>query len=300
MVQRFMNNAYARLKEQETPEAKTAHWDAAKGLQAVDGLRTTPYLEEIAESHIAGRYTSSDATRLVQSYYEKRATHGESMEGREPDLVSARIVELLESRAFSYRPTMLNFIHEKLFKGLIDHPYDAEFRDYNITKKEFILAGETVVYADYGLIPDNLSYDFKAFDYSGFFLAGPESAKQFDSFITFISNIWQTHPFVEGNTRTVAVFAELMLRAKGANINNDAFAEHSLFFRNALIRANYSSLAHGLPEDKSYLKLFFENLLLGTEHQLKNRALCCDECFVAQGLELPPREFEKNGHGPQQ
>lgn len=287
-----MDDEYRRVEETESYETKAAYWAAAKGLQAVDGLTTTKYLDQVAENHIVGRYTSTEAAQLVKNYYEKRAAHGESLEGREADLVSARIVELLESRAFSYRPTMLSFIHERLFKGLIDHPYDAKWRDYNFTKSEPILAGETVVYADFGIISDNLTYDFQEFDHSGFTLSAEDKSQRFESFITFISNIWQTHPFVEGNTRTVAVFAELFLRAKGARIDNDVFAQHSLYFRNALVRANYSSLALGIPEDKTYLKLFFENVLFGAHHELKNRTLYCDALFIAKGLEVPSDAFQ--------
>ena len=89
----------------------------------------------------------------------------------------------------------------------------------------------------------------------------------------FISGIWQIHPFREGNTRTTAVFAIKYLRAMGFTVSNDLFAEHSWYFRNALVRANYRNYARSIEPEFEHLEKFFRNLLLGETNELKNRYL---------------------------
>ena len=87
----------------------------------------------------------------------------------------------------------------------------------------------------------------------------------------FCANLWQVHAFCEGNTRTTAVFMIKYLLTLGFNVVNDVFAENSWYFRNALVRANYSDLTNGIQPDKSFLVKFFRNLLLGENNELKNR-----------------------------
>ena len=95
-------------------------------------------------------------------------------------------------------------------------------------------------------------------------------------FAAFTSGIWQIHPFGEGNTRTTAIFVILYLKAFGLRVNSDVFAEHSWYFRNALVRSNYNDFQLGIHATTKYLELFFENLLMNANHELKNRYLRVD------------------------
>ena len=87
----------------------------------------------------------------------------------------------------------------------------------------------------------------------------------------FTSNIWQVHPFCEGNTRTTAVFIIKYLRTFGFNINDDVFAENSWYFRNSLVRANYKNFEKNIFDDTIFLEKFFHNLLTKSKYELKNR-----------------------------
>lgn len=289
------SSTYKQTADNSTPQERVSYWNAAQGLQAVDGLTTSPYLKEVANGHIEGRYDSSQAVEMIQGYYEEKASHAEGDSAKEADIVASRIVELLTKSSFTYRPSMLKTIHGELFKGLIEPPYDYSFRDYNIVKSETVLAGETVSYAPHDFLQDDLEYDFREFDYRSFTISPSEPGEGIAKLERFVSNVWQAHPFIEGNTRTTAVFVQLLLRSKGADVDNMMFAKHSLYFRNALVRANYSSIKDGIREDHAYITRFFENLLLGAGHDLRNRDLYCDALFENKGLELPSRAFAVHG-----
>ena len=284
---------YHRISDDTTSntDARRSDWATAKGLQKVDNLSTSRYLEDVEQGHIAGHYSSSQAASLVRDYYRAKDARTVDPHEREADLVSVRIVELLEAGGFAFKPTLLSHIHGTLFTGLIDKPYDFGWRDYNITKAERILAGETVQYAPWQLIGDNLAYDFNTAS-PATLLRPPLTPGGLAAFVKFISNIWQTHAFVEGNTRTVAVFCILLLRSVGIAIDNEPFARHSLYFRDALVRANFSSIARGIEEDQTFLAKFFENLVCGSNHELRDRELYCDELFKEKGMPLPSELFE--------
>ncbi len=89
----------------------------------------------------------------------------------------------------------------------------------------------------------------------------------------FVSRLWQIHIFGEGNTRTTAVFFIKYLRALGFSATNDIFAENAWYFRNALVRANYTNLQKGIYETTEYLEVFLRNLLLNEKNELNNRNL---------------------------
>lgn len=276
-------DAYLRQGEPEKAEKSTA-WQTAIGLQAVDGLTTSDYLLETAKDHIEGHIDMPAAKQRIQSYYEaqtsRQAAEADTMEA---DLVSVRIAELLSEKTFHFSPAELQNIHRRLFTGVFDHA--GTFRDYNITKKEWILNGDTVTYASYFSIRDTLDYDFtqeKQFDYSG--IAVAEAVKHI---ARFTSDIWQIHPLCEGNTRTTAVFIILYLKTFGFQVKNDVFADNSWFFRNALVRANFNDLQKGIHATTVYLEQFFENLLLDTHHVLKNRYTHVDFCGSAQSATVP-------------
>ena len=210
---------------------------------------------------------------LFRSYYAERQTRTEIEEGtKEADIVSARITELLGERTFQFSPAEWKTIHKRLFKDIFSHA--GEYRTYNITKSEWVLNGETVLYASADSIRETLDYDFgqeKGFTYEG--LSAGDAVKHI---ATFTSGIWQIHPFCEGNTRSAAVFIIKYLKTFGFSVNNEIFAENSWYFRNSLARANYNDLGKGISATTIYLERFFENLLVGYQNELKNRFIHVD------------------------
>lgn len=263
---------YIRQGEPEKTEKSTA-WKTAIGLQDVDGLKTSDYLLETAKEHIEGKIDIKTAQKRIQSYYDERKTRTETEEGtEEADIVSARIAEILGEKTFQFSPAEWKTIHLRLFKGVF--PHAGDYRSYNITKSEWILNGETVLYASADSIQATLDYDFgkeKGFSYEG--LSTEEAVRHISK---FTSGIWQIHPFCEGNTRSTAVFIIKYLKTFGFQVNNEIFAENSWYFRNALVRANYNDLAKGITATNVFLERFFENLLMGYNNNLKNRYIHVD------------------------
>lgn len=267
----IMNDFEEYIRQGEPHKREKGYaWQTAIGLQAVDGLKPSEYLIETARQHIEGDITIEEAKKLVDSYYQSKNVRT-NIEDRteEADKVSARITEILSEKTFSFSPVEYLNIHRRLFEGIFSHA--GRIRDYNITKKEWVLKGETVFYASAGSIRDTLNFDFsqeKSFNYQDI---GLEEAVR--HITTFVSGLWQIHAFGEGNTRTTAVFTIKYLRTFGFNINNDAFANHSWYFRNALVRANYNDIQHGVFATTEYLERFFRNLLLKENNELRNRNL---------------------------
>lgn len=247
-------------------------WQTAIGLQQVDGLTPSKYLYETARRNIDGEITIKEAKQLIDSYYETRQGRTEDEEdAEEADKVSVRIREILAEKTFSFTPDLLLSIHKRLFSDVFFKVKAGRFRDYNISKHEWVLNGETVLYANADMIRQTLEYDFgqeKAFDYSG--LSKEEAVKHL---ARFVANIWQVHPFGEGNTRTTAVFTIKYLNSLGFEVNNEPFEEHSWYFRNALVRANYTNMTKGIYMNTEYLEKFFRNMLLGESNELKNQDL---------------------------
>ena len=248
---------------------KTKIWETAIGLQDVDGLKPSEYLIETAKEHIEGNVDIDEVKYRINQYYEALDTRKdlEKEKTEEADKVAVRITEILSENAFSFSIPELVNIHKRLFTGIFDGA--GIFRNYNFTKKEWVLNGETVTYSSFETIKDTLEYDFeqeKDFSYKD--LSLDESIKHL---CKFTSNIWQIHPFCEGNTRTTAVFIIKYLRTFGFNINNDVFAENSWYFRNSLVRANYKNFEKNIFEDTSFLEKFFYNLLTNSNYELKNR-----------------------------
>ena len=246
-------------------------WQTAIGLQQVDGLTPSKYLYETAKRNIDGEITIEEAKQLIDSYYETRQGRTrEDDDAEEADKVSVRIREILAEKTFSFTPDLLLSIHKRLFTGVFYRVKAGHFRDYNISKHEWVLDGESVLYANADMIRQTLDYDFsqeKAFDYSK--LSIEESIKHLTR---FIANIWQIHPFGEGNTRTTAVFTIKYLNSLGFEVNNEPFEKNSWYFRNALVRANYTNMNKGIYMNTEYLEKFFRNLLLGESNELRNRS----------------------------
>ncbi len=255
---------YLREKEPQKKEKGYA-WHTAIGLQAVDGLNTSEYLIETAKKNIDGDITFEEANNLIHSYYKENIAHTDRTE--EADKVSVRIAQLLSEKSFVFSPAQHISIHSQLFKGIYKHA--GRIRDYNITKNEWVLDGDTVMYGGALDLRATLDYDFsveKEFSYKN--LSMDEIIKHL---ATFVSRLWQIHIFSEGNTRATAVFFIKYLRTLGFDVTNDIFAENAWYFRNALVRANYTNLKKGVHETTEYLELFLRNLLLGENNPLKNR-----------------------------
>ena len=249
-------------------------WQTAIGLQQVDGLNTSAYLLQTAKQHIEGDITLQKAKELIDSYYQSQQVrqNSESEATEEADKVSARIAELLSEKTFAFNPSQLIAIHRHLFTGI--YKFAGKIRDYNITKREWVLRGDTVYYAGADMISETLKYDFeqeKSFNYSS--VSVDEAIAHL---ATFCSNIWQIHPFGEGNTRTTAVFMIKYLTTLGFKVNNEIFANNSWYFRNALVRANYTNVLQGISYTPLFLERFFRNMLLNENHPLQNRELHLD------------------------
>lgn len=259
------------LRESEPDKANKGYvWSTAIGLQAVDGLKPSRYLVDTAIKNIEGEITIKEAQNLIDTYYNERPVHQSDDERtEEADKVSARIAGVLSETAFSFSPNEYISIHRKLFQGIYNHA--GKIRDYNITKKEWVLDGATVMYGSASELMATLEYDFsqeKDFSYKGLTMD-----EIIHHLAIFISRLWQIHIFGEGNTRTTAVFFIKYLRTLGFSATNDIFAENAWYFRNALVRANYTNLQKGIHETTEYLEVFLRNLLLGEKNELHNRNL---------------------------
>lgn len=260
---------YIRQGEPDKRE-KASIWSAAIGLQAVDGLQTSDYLKETARRHIEGEITIDEVRSLINTYYEsKTQREPDEDEIQEADKVSSNITKILSSATLDFSAKGYIALHRRIFDGVFK--YAGKVRDYNITKKEWILENDTVSYLNFEDVRRALEYDIeqeRKFSYKGV------STDELIVHITrFVSGIWQIHAFREGNTRTTAVFSILFLRSIGFSVDNNMFARHSWYFRNALVRANYRNAKKGIDYSPIYLERFFRNLLLGERWDLRNRYL---------------------------
>lgn len=261
---------YLRTPEPSVRE-RADYWRTAIGLQAVDQLTVSDFLKQTAQEHIEGQISADEAEQRIKAYYQaKEIRLPDDDEKEEADKVAMNITKLLSEQSFTFSVAGLASIHRQIFKGVFKHA--GQFRDYDITKKEWVLDGDTVLYASYTQLQATLEYDLaqeKQFDYSN--LALPDAIRHIAA---FVANIWQIHPFREGNTRATAVFTIKYLRSIGfQNIDNTLFEQHSWFFRNALVRANYKNARLGINNSPQYLERFFRNLLLGEQMPLHNRDL---------------------------
>jgi len=247
---------------------KAQMWKTAMGLQEVDGIHTSEYLVDVARMHVEGEISIDEAGQCISEYYKAKTAHdGQAERVQEADVVSQRITKILSEGGFSFTPAFYCGIHRKLFAGLFKNA--GEIRPYNISKKEWVLSGESVIYGNAPDISATLEYDFgveRAFKYKGL-----DKRSIISHISQFVAYLWQIHPFGEGNTRTTAVFTILYLRSLGFTADNDIFEKNSWYFRNALVRANYNNLRLGITADMSYLEAFFENLMYNGTNVLSNR-----------------------------
>lgn len=262
-------DAYIRQGEPDKRE-KASIWRTAIGLQAVDGLQTSEYLRETALKHIEGEIDIDEARQLIQTYYQSKTQHDVTDDDmQEADKVSANITKILSSRTLDFSAKGYIALHRRIFEGVFKHA--GKVRDYNITKKEWVLDGDTVHYLNWEDLHRALDYDIE--QERQFIYKGLTTDQLIKHIAHFVSDIRQIHAFGEGNTRTTAVFAILYLRDLGYKVENDMFAQHSWYFRNALVRANYRNAVEGIDYAPEYLERFFHNLLLGEQWDLRNRYL---------------------------
>lgn len=261
--------SYIRGSEPDKKE-KASAWKTAIGLQAVDGLQTSAYLNDTAIKHIEGDISIDEVKQLINGYYQsKTARTPEDEETEEADKVSTNIARILSEQSFAFSVAGFTSIHRRLFEGVFK--FAGKIRDYDITKKEWVLQGDTVLYVNSEDLRRALEYDLeqeKNFSYKNLSMDDVVA-----HIARFVAGIWQIHPFGEGNTRTTAVFTIKYLRSIGFDVNNDLFADNSWYFRNALVRANYRNVRKGVEPDMSFLILFFRNLMMGENHALKNRTM---------------------------
>lgn len=272
-TQRYIDfEAYERASEPHKCE-KASAWRTAIGLQDVDGLRVSDYLKETAVKHIEGDITIDDVRDQLQTYYLSKTTRDQSdQDTEEADKVAVNITKLLNERSFSLKASEYLSIHRHIFDGVFEHA--GEIRNYDISKKEWVLQGDTILYGRADDIMEALKFDIseeRQFKYRGLSVS-----QMIEHIVDFTAMIWQNHPFREGNTRTTAVFMIKYLRSMGFNVKNNLFADNSWYFRNALVRANYRNPSKGIDVDKSFLEKFFRNLILNENNELKNRYMLID------------------------
>lgn len=255
---------------------KQLQWDMAIGLQQVDNLKPSKYLEQISKMNILGELTIEEVEQSLREYYTtKEEPKDINLNELECDFVSMRIVELLNLDNFELSVDYLKYVHKYLFQDIYE--FAGEFRKINFSKHEKILNNDSVAYGDFKTLIESLEYDI-----------GLEKNKNYNdmpivevikNITDFTSSIWQVHPFREGNTRTTAVFIEKYLISLGYNVDNSLFKDKSVYFRNALVRSNYFNNYLNIKEDKSYLIKFYENLLLGKNNNLHSESLIVKKLF---------------------
>ena len=278
MSEKDLDSSMNPYQEEAKPKGyiKQLQWDMAIGLQQVDNLKPSKYLEQISEKNILGELTIKEVEQSLREYYttkekQKDINHNEL----ECDFVSMRIVELLNQDNFELSVDYLKYIHKYLFQDVYE--FAGEFRKIDFSKHEKILNNDSVAYGDSKTLNESLEYDIsleKEKDYKDMSIV-----EVIKNITDFTSSIWQVHPFREGNTRTTAVFIEKYLINLGYNVDNLLFKGKSVYFRNALVRSNYFNNYLNIKEDKSYLIKFYENLLLGKNNNLHSEDLIVKELF---------------------
>jgi len=264
---RIEGSEYEELLPNDDLDKRREHWEIAKGLQKADGLTTSKYLETVIADTLSGKYSTTQASSRINSYYEQLPPDAIDTGTEEADKVAARITAFLETGGFKFSPVELRLIHKDLFQDFPQY-YPGTYRTINIAKKERVLGGASVEYAAWERIPDFLAYDFDQEASRRYSL--PFTTEQVASIVNFTSRVWETHPFHEGNTRSVSTFIIRYLRNMGVQINNGPFKDHVDWFRDALVRANYSNAEEDVMPDATFITLFFENILLNANHDLSS------------------------------
>ena len=278
MSERELDSSINDYIETEIPKnyVKQSQWDMAIGLQEVDSLKPSKYLEKLLQENVTGEKTIYEVEKELKEYYtEKEKNNDINHNELECDLVSTRIVELLQEDSFELSIDYLKYVHKYLFQDVYE--FAGIFRKVDFSKHERILNNDSVAYGDHKLLEQSLDYDIT--------LEKNKNYKEMNivdvinNITDFSSRIWQIHPFREGNTRTTALFIEKYLVSLGYNVDNTLFKDKSVYFRNALVRSNYFNNYLNIKEDNSFLIKFYENLLLGKNNNLHSKDLIVEELF---------------------
>jgi len=261
---------YHYINQQEPEKSRRyVNWQAAKGLQDVDGLKTSDYLDKVAADNIEGKISAYEAKDLIDTYYDVKEDREKDSLYEEADKVAARINILIGEIGFSLSSDELKSIHKRLFEGVFEHA--GTYRKNNILKHEWVLDGDTVTYGNAYNLEDSVENLLRGEKLTPFRSLDEEETVW--HIAKFVSELWRIHPFAEGNTRTTAVFAIKYLRMLGFDVDNSIFEAHSRFFRDALVRANYANIRKGIYEDREPLDDFFSDLMIGTKHEFHSRNL---------------------------
>ena len=278
MSEKELDSSINDYIETETPinYVKQQEWDIAIGLQEVDNLKPSKYLKKLLQENVTGKKTIYEVERELKEYYVEKEKNNEVNHNElECDLVSTRIVELLQENNFELSIDYLKYVHKYLFQDVYE--FAGEFRKVDFSKHERILNNDSVAYGDHKLLEQSLDYDItleKNKNYNEMNIVDV-----INNITDFSSSIWQIHPFREGNTRTTAIFIEKYLVSLGYNVDNTLFKDKSVYFRNALVRSNYFNNYLNIKEDNSFLIKFYENLLLGKNNNLHSRDLIVEKLF---------------------
>ena len=278
MSERELDSSINDYIEAKPPKnyVKQSQWDMAIGLQEVDSLKPSKYLEKLLQENVTGEKTIYEVEKELKEYYtEKEKNNDINHNELECDLVSTRIVELLQEDNFELSVDYIKYVHKYLFQDVYE--FAGEFRKVDFSKHERILNNDSVAYGDHKLLEQSLDYDIT--------LEKNKNYKEMNivdvinNITNFSSSIWQIHPFREGNTRTTALFIEKYLVSLGYDVDNTMFKEKSVYYRNALVRSNYFNNYLNIKEDNSFLIKFYENLLLGKNNNLHSRDLIVEALF---------------------
>ncbi len=249
-------------------------WETAIGMQAVDGLLPSKeFITLVTKSLTKSSISPSGLITLMRvGYYDNGSNEPIDKDTMQADYVSTNIYHFLR-KWYYYYPDLCTLeafkeIHERLFRKT--HENAGEFRRYNISKREWVLSGDTVKYGDCINIKSELEKCFtKAKKCSQ--MNQTEMVKYLSE---LTSSIWQVHPFSEGNTRTTACFMiSYILTVTDFPQIYDTFVDNSLYFRNALVRACYENSQYGIKPTTRYLERFYENLLFDKKNKLDNQQL---------------------------
>ena len=278
MNEKELDSSVNEYEEKYKPSnyIKQLQWDMAIGLQEVDNLKPSKYLEKLLEENVEGNLTIEEVEKELKEYYTEKENKNELNKNElECDFVSTRIVELLDENSFELSVNYLKYVHKFLFQDVYE--FAGEFRKIDFSKHEKILNNDSVAYGDFNTLTESLEYDISKESEKDY--KNMNIVEVINSITDFSSRIWQVHPFREGNTRTTAVFIEKYLISLGYNVENNLFKDKSVYFRNALVRSNYFNNYLKIKEDNSYLIKFYENLLLGKNNNLHSKDLIIEELF---------------------
>ena len=244
-------------------------WDTAIGLLDAVGVETSEYLWEVARDSIYGDTKIHEVERQVSAYYDQETWRSKDRSTEGADRIAARIVTLLADPAFYFTPEHYIDIHKKLYGGLFD--YAGKVRTRDITRNEWVLGDKIVTYSDAGELLEALIYGMSLeMDYSYLNLPVDEAIKHIAQ---FFARLWQLHVFEEGNTVATAVFLLKYLNFLGLEVAGDVFSKNAKYFRNALVRANYSDEENGIYAKLDFLEIFLRNLILKEYNSLRNEDL---------------------------